>query len=390
VDFLLSFGSAVGAGPHAVADGSIHPARLNVVLVGETAKARKGTSRRQVSRLFERVDESWARDRVMGGLASGEGLIAAVAETADSTPDPRLMVVEEEFSRVLSVAGRDGSTLSQIIRQAWDHGNLRVMTRKEPLRASGAHISVLAHTTTDELRRKLSETEVANGFANRFLFASVRRSKRLPNGGDPDEHEISRLVRLLRTRLGDARRAGRMRRSPDADARWAELYEIMADDEPGGLLGSVTARGDAQVLRLSVAYALTDGSAVIDVVHLEAAWALWRYLRDSAERIFGDASGDDIADRLLDAIILAGDDGLDGAEQSAVFGRHVSSKRLSGARTLLESLHRITTEIEQTGGRPRFVSYAKEAKQAKEEGPSSPSSLISPSVEGNGQGGEWA
>lgn len=377
VDFLLSFGNAVGAGPHALADGSVHSARLNAVLVGETAKARKGTARRQVSRLFERVDETWAKERVMGGLASGEGLIAAVAEREDATPDPRMMVVEEEFSRVLAVASRDGSTLSQIIRQAWDHGNLRVMTRKEPLKASSAHISVLAHTTTEELRRRLSETEVSNGFANRFLFVSVRRSKRLPNGGDPDESDISRLVLLLRTRLMEARRAGRLRRSPEADARWAELYEIMADDESAGLLGSVTARAEAQVLRLSVAYALTDGSSTIEIAHLEAAWALWCYCQASAARIFGDASGDEVADRLLEAITAAGSDGLDLTAQSAVFGRHVQATRLASARGVLERLGRIVSEPEQTDGRSRLVSYAKQAKQANEGAVSSPSSLIS-------------
>lgn len=41
VDFLVSFGNAVGSGPHASADGSRHPARLNVVLVGKTSKARE-------------------------------------------------------------------------------------------------------------------------------------------------------------------------------------------------------------------------------------------------------------------------------------------------------------------------------------------------------------
>jgi hypothetical protein len=54
-----------------------------VILVGDTSKARKGSSRRQSHRLFDRVDPEYARERVMGGLASGEGLIAAVADNPD-------------------------------------------------------------------------------------------------------------------------------------------------------------------------------------------------------------------------------------------------------------------------------------------------------------------
>jgi hypothetical protein len=48
---------------------------------------RLGTTRRQVARVFERVDEVWARERTWSGLASGEGLIAAVAgENTDPRP----------------------------------------------------------------------------------------------------------------------------------------------------------------------------------------------------------------------------------------------------------------------------------------------------------------
>ena len=173
LDFLCSFGSAAGPGPHAEADAAQHPARLNVVLIGKTSKARKGSSRRQIGGLFDGVDEVWARERVMGGLASGEGLIAAVADGPEGPLDPRLLVVEEEFSRTLAAASREGSTLSAIIRQAWDTGNLRVMTRHQPLRASGAHVSILAHSTVEDIRRRLTDTDVMNGFANRNLFAVV-------------------------------------------------------------------------------------------------------------------------------------------------------------------------------------------------------------------------
>ena len=43
-----------------------------------------------------------------------------------------------------------------------------------------------------------------------------------------------------------------------------------------------------------LAYALADGSRVIDVAHLEAAWALWLYCRESAALIFGAAIGDEV------------------------------------------------------------------------------------------------
>ena len=61
--------------------------------------------------------------------------------------DKRLLVVEEEFSGTLKVAGREGNSLSMQVRQGFDSGNLRVLTRISPLRATGAHISIVGHTT---------------------------------------------------------------------------------------------------------------------------------------------------------------------------------------------------------------------------------------------------
>jgi hypothetical protein len=42
--FFAAFGNAVNSGPHAIADAARHPARLFTCVVGQTSKARKGTS----------------------------------------------------------------------------------------------------------------------------------------------------------------------------------------------------------------------------------------------------------------------------------------------------------------------------------------------------------
>ena len=41
--------------------------------------------------------------------------------------------------------GRQGNILSAILRDAWDTGDLRSMTRKDPLVATGAHVALLVH-----------------------------------------------------------------------------------------------------------------------------------------------------------------------------------------------------------------------------------------------------
>ena len=356
VSFLTLYGGAVGRGPHACADRREHPARLGVVIVGKTAKARKGVSYAQGRQILAVADPGFVAKRILGGFGSGESLVDAVSDG-----DRRLLVYEPEFARILNVARREGSTVSSIFRQMWDGDRLEARSHGKTSVADEAHVPVLGHITRDELRAKLTETEVADGFANRFLFVLARRSKRLPSGGNLDDSTVHDLGKKTQVRLEKARTVGILRRSPEAEERWAVLYDEMGDDDPGGLLGSVIARDEPQVLRLSVAYALTDASRVIELHHLEAAWALWCYCRASAAHIFGDALGDEVADKLLTGIRQAGEAGLDGTGQSGLFSRHITKRQLEIARESLERRELIITTTEETDGRPRLVSIAKKA-----------------------------
>jgi hypothetical protein len=56
--------------------------------------------------------------------------------------------------------------------------------------------------------------------------------------------------------------------------------------EKSGLWDAATSRAEAQVLRLSMVYALLDGTGTIDVPHLRAALAAWNYCDESARLIF--------------------------------------------------------------------------------------------------------
>jgi hypothetical protein len=241
--------------------------------------------------------------------------------------DKRRLVLEPEFARLLAVAAREGSILSAVLREAWDGNVLKNRTKAFPQVATGAHISVVGHITKEELLRRLTDTEAANGFANRFLLALVRRSKRLPEGGQLDPAALDDLARQVGVAIERGYRVGILCRDADARELWAKAYEDFGDGSDG-LAGAITARPEAQTLRLSVAYAVLDGSPAIKAEHIQAALAVWSYCEASALAIFGDVLGDPIADRLLAALREASD-GLDGTAQSALFGRHASATRLA-------------------------------------------------------------
>jgi hypothetical protein len=369
---LVSFGSVVGRGPYFVAGSVRHHTNLFLAIVGVSAKGRKGTAWAAVRQLMQQVDPEWAGKRVLDGLASGEGLTWAVRDPItkkepikekgkpkewknvvvdDGVADKRLCVVEGEFARVLNVLARDGNTLSATIRAAWETGDLRTLTKNSPAVATGAHVSIIGHITKDELVRQLGQTEISNGFGNRFLWACARRSKLLPEGGGLSDEDLVPFAHRVREAVSAARRTARMERDPGARELWDQVYRELSADTPGRL-SSMTARAEAQTLRLSCLYALLDCSGRVRVEHLQAALALWRYFEASARYVFGDALGDPIAETLLRAL-RESSGGLTRKEISVVvFQGHASSREILHALTSLLERGLVRFESERTGGRP--------------------------------------
>jgi len=369
--FLVGFGNMVGRSPYYQVEADRHHTNLFGVVVGATAKGRKGTSLGQVRRRLGAVDPAWERERVMGGLSSGEGLIWAVRDPIHrheaikqkgrvvdyqdvmidpGVDDKRLLVVEAEFASTLQVIRREGNNLSPLIRQAWDTGVLRTLTKNNPAVATGAHISAICHVTKQELLRHLESTETANGFANRFLWICARRSKSLADGGQAGEIDWRPFDRRLQKAVEVARGVGQMTRDENARQLWHAIYDRLSEGQPG-LLGAVLSRAEAQVLRLACIYALLDSKSVIMPEHLKAALAVWEYSEASARFIFGDALGDPVADEILRAL-RGSENGLTRTEIRDLFGRNKDAQQVLRALALLQEHALAEFRNETTDGRP--------------------------------------
>lgn len=362
--FLTAFGNCVGRGAFWEIEADRHRSNVYVVLVGETAKARKGVSWGRIRRLFEKVDDNWVREHVVSGLSSGEGLIWRLRDANGDDPgvnDKRLLVQESEFASVLRRMERETNTLSAILRDAWDgNRSLATLTKNSPVNATGTHVSVVAHITTDELRRYLTRTEIANGFGNRFSFLAVRRSKQLPLGGRNIDDELAGLAERVKKAVEFAQTEQPVMFSRDGAQYWSEIYAVVTDGQPG-MLGAITARAEAQIARYALLYALLDRATRIEVAHLDAAVSLWAYARDSAAFIFGNSLGDPLADRVLEALIDSGPAGLTKTELTNQFGNHrMQGQRLTAALDFLKRYKRIEERTAMTAGRPetRFKACA--------------------------------
>src|ERR1700722_2040377 len=351
LQLLAVFGNAVGPAPHCMVDATRHGLNLFVVLVGESSKARKGTSWNQIRLLFAEVDHPWVTERVTTARLTPAALIHGLRDQQPAT-DRRLLALSEEFAAVLHSLRRNKGHLSPLLRCAWDSGDLRSLEGLHPIQATGTHISLIAHITERELAENLHPAEAHNGFANRCLWTAVQRSQCLPEGGNLDAHELSAVAAELRRALdwvGDAHDI-RLVRDDQARALWHERYPALSQVHPG-LYGAATSRAEAQVLRLSAIYSVLDCSPIIRLPHLQAALAVWDYCSASASLFFGTSTGDHTADRILEAINASGGS-LSRQQISALFHGHLSSSRIEAALEQLISLGAIYQSSQPTGGRP--------------------------------------
>ncbi len=368
--FLVAFGNAAGRGPHALVSGATrHGVNVNAGIVGRSGKGRKGSGLDLALMPLRDADPDWAKDRIASGLASGEGIVHAIRDPVvrnepiregkqivDYAPvvvdegiaDKRLLVVESELGAALRACRREQSTLSPMLRLAWDGGKLRTLSKNSPETATDPHVSVIGHIVVEELRKLMSDADVYGGLANRFLWILSRRSRLLPDGGELEG--LGDLTPRITVLLAQARTTGRMRRTSAAAKLWAHEYGRLTTVPETGIVGAALGRGEAITLRLSILYALLAGRREIDEADLLAAIDLWDYAAASTRLIFGAASDTPLETRILS--VVRAQPGIGRSAIARALGGKIPAKELLTGLARLRDAGTITATTTRTGGRP--------------------------------------
>ena len=373
---LTTVSAAFGNQPRYLVGDTVHYPRLFCALVGESSRARKGTSTDPVIKVLEAAELELNASQSLcgqikdvqpgnlkvlpGPLSTGEGLVYAVRDKSETTgkdgiplfagvADKRVLCLEQEFGAALRMSSRSGNTLSAILRLTWDHGNIAPLTKHARVKTTGAHICIVGHITRHELLALIHEADIWNGFANRFLWASVRRAKNVPFPESMPEDVVKDLAKRLAEAVRAAHRCDAVSFSDSARDIWIDRYDSLTEDR-SGIYGAVTARAEAQVIRLALIYALLDCNDVITPIHLEAALAVWQFCDQSARQIFGDAEPDRQATSLLKALKERGE--MSRTDINNLFGRNLPATRLGTLLERLQQAGKIKQRKLETGGRP--------------------------------------
>lgn len=303
--FLTMFGNSIGRQPHIQFYGHEEPARFFTLIVGQWARGRKGTAFNAVRKLFVPAEPEWSNGRIEPGLQSPEAMIDMVADSP--TGDPRLLVLETEFARLIGTMQATRKFSSQL-RTAFDGEPLsRKRVSKAALISTQHHISMIGMITPGEL---LSLQKLSGGLESRMLYvysAPARKTDADPFAEGEDEIYLSERVRTAINSAWDYILEGsdpisaelakirgvapntKFTIADDVADNWKAQIELEIEDlaaDIGEDYARYTARGQTMVIRLALAYALADGASEIDWPHIKAAMALWEFCARSARRIF--------------------------------------------------------------------------------------------------------
>ncbi len=323
---LASAGVYHGLAAHFALGGAVHGPNVFVMCIGESASSRKSTAWKTAEAVYfpkgiTTAVPTWSKPQKFGGIASGEQLvhqwdpIPTIDEdgmTSYEAPEPRGLWIEAETSSLIKRVRREGSVMGEMVCQLWDQGDLehRARTATLSLSAEQYRAGYIGLSTISTISGTLTSLEAASGFGNRFLWfylPDTGEDRDQSEGGNIPDHVIETYQRALRLDKVSMDRVP-VDFTDEARDLWKVTYSTLKREKGDGLLQEMLNRAEPYVKRLALNYHLSargavvakDGSnKVVGVKSLEAALAVWDYVRASTSHIFAATSGDPEIDELV-------------------------------------------------------------------------------------------
>lgn len=279
---------------------------LNVLLFGESAKGRKGTSGTIAFEVVTKAFPGWRDDHTGGAPSSGAGIVKLLANTAVETnwlrpldeipeqlreeaatkpirrikPGLPYLFYEEEIAKVLHRARMDDS-YEALIRVMWQGANLTGRyTSHLQVTIPRPVVGWLAHVTPGEFVAKLGRSSLHGGTFNRFMLFWVQRNRIIRRIRPIPEDLLARLASEFRARILFGRTVGKIQPTEEAWDFWEnDLHpEIDGQLSASPLWGEFVGRALDNIMRMAAIYAVMDKRRAITADDLKAARGVMRYV----------------------------------------------------------------------------------------------------------------
>ena len=248
------------------------------------------------------------------GINTGEGMVQLIRDPgimqgargpiADAGVANKVLFMNlEEFGGMLSVMSRSGSTLSTMVRTAFDCKPLELLNKNSPTRCKEPYVVISAGVTPAELMGKLFDKRDAavsadNGFGNRFFYVWVKRARleddpQATPGLDTMMDEIAaNILRVYETLEPEGPfMATPIGFTPEARARHKRGYAPLANRRGAGPnADKLVQRLPIYLRRIAGVLAAMNGEHEISVGALEAALAWVDYAAATIDAIAATAA----------------------------------------------------------------------------------------------------
>jgi len=320
IHILARFAATIGRTAYIQIGDQKRHLRMNALIVGPTAKGRKGTSAEMPNELFS-LAATWLSGqsplRKLTALATGEGLIHMVRDPVydqegkiidAGVDDKRLLFDVSEFAGVLAQARREAATISTVLRDAFDGVRLVTPTKTSFCEASETHIVVIGSVPETEIVKTLTSTDITNGLANRFpMFYSVR-TKIVPMPKATDPKLMQGFAEHLAWAIYQAQMSKQIAMDDEALDYWFDIYHRLEEKAHPPAVAALLARQSTYTLIFAALLALLNRQTEIQRDHLDAALAWVQFWEDTTLFVFSNGEQNEQAIRmkgLKDEIVQA-------------------------------------------------------------------------------------
>ena len=322
-------------------------------LVGDSNYGRKGQAINEAMATLAQIDPLLDTIKEPYIPSSGPAFIDSLAESSGQS----VLMVTTEMGRVLANCARENETLSYDMRDAWDGVPVGGRTRKTgKINARDYHLSIMAATTPEDLA-KLTDTDLRNGWANRWLWFWAEKR---PGGfRQTYENKIDpATATFIRDGIDFARARGganvliapayTMGLTAGAEALLDQIT-VELDVPAHGTVGVLRQRMPPIAVRIAMIAACLDQTRDVDVEHLEFGFGLTDYAVQSIRAVFGTRVEDPVAMNVLDILAQAPDGWLNTSTIAKALSK--SGDRVNRALHLLVNAGLIVKEERKTAGR---------------------------------------
>ncbi|MGR5412843.1 DUF3987 domain-containing protein [Vibrio astriarenae] len=354
------------------------PLRCNALLIGDTGSG-KGVAQDRAEYVMNMVKECIPEDEQhshpliardhQGGLSTTEGIAYELRDTTDedgdqTANDKRLYLVDEEFVSTIIKCRVSGSTLSSTLRNLFSGKTISPLIKYNRVTCTSPRVCITGHITPKEFMKEIGESNLHNGFCNRFITILLMPMAPIPFPTEHDHQALTKVTKKIAEAIHWTNTEPKVLEMSECfKNEWkTKIYELACLAPKGSLEQALMSRSAQYTLILSTFFAVMDKEEKVREQHLNAALAwidYWhqsiRYLFDTEKEVAINEQREARAELVLNSIKqVALENNSNSFKRSLLtrkIGKRVSSAEANDALKLLQERHTPAIKLEKTGSK---------------------------------------